>query len=147
MNSQLDDDILVNQVAQGFRDTSQLLSDFNSRSADEKRAFVRRVSALAGQAGARESDVPNAIALAAVRPTRTAAVLLARGRVTIQLAQMSTLPPADLGDVLLLSTALLGVADRRRRDANCSKGCMHWWHKDFDDEHVVADIRRVENGP
>ena len=141
MNSQTELDIFLNQAAQGICDPSSLVVTFAAFSEDEKRSALRRANLLAGQAGARDSDVPEAVIRSGVWPTRTAAVLLAKGRLDLQLAKISTLPAAELHDALKLAIALLAIADRRRRERHCAQGCTHWWHQDLRDEAFLSKIR------
>jgi len=140
----LDWDIEVNQVAQGLREGGDVFAAFAALSDEEKRTVLRRVNVLALQAGALDGDAAAAIARSGVRPTRTAAVLLAKGRIDIQLAKAAMLPQVDLRDALRLAIALLAIADERRRRTTCASGCSHWWHKDLGDDLVLQRIRRGE---
>src|ERR1051325_7164914 len=94
----LDWDILINQVAQGVRAAAGGGATYDALSEDERRSILRRVNVLALQAGARDADAAAAIARSGVRPTRTAAVLMAAGRVDIQLAKVAMLPAAELSE-------------------------------------------------
>jgi hypothetical protein len=138
----LDWDIQVNQAAQGLREVPELLVAFAALSEEEERSVLRRVNVLALQAGARDSDAAAAIVRSGVRPTRTSAVLMAKGPINIQLAKAATLPQAELSDGVRVAIALLAIADERRRRTKCASGCSHWWHKDLRDDVVLGRIRR-----
>src|SRR5437868_5502273 len=108
-------DILINQVAQGVQEFERIGVAFGAMSEAERRGVIRRISVLALQAGAHDADVAPSIVMSGVRLTRTAAVLLAKGRVDLQLAKIANLPGAELMDGLRLTVALLAIADQRRR--------------------------------
>ena len=122
----------------------ELLVAFAALSEEEERSVLRRVNVLALQAGALDADATAAIVRSGVRPTRTAAVLVAKGPIDIQLAKAATLPQVELSDGLRLAIALLAIADERRRRTKCASGCSHWWHRDLRDDLVLARIRRGE---
>ncbi len=142
MMPQIDMDIWLNQVAQGIHPLAEIVSSFDGWPDDEKRAVLRRANALVLQAGAGASDVALAIAQSGVRRTRTAPVVLTKGRLDIQLAKISNLPAAELRDGLMLAISLLAIADGRRRNTKCASGCTHWWHKNLSDDVFVARVRR-----
>lgn len=118
----------LNRVAQGIDPVAQLTSAFDLLGESEQRAVVRRTVLLALQAGAGAEDAPAAILASGVKPRRTAAVLLTKGRLDAQLGKIADLPAAELRDGLLLSMSLLAIADGPRRVTRCAGGCSHWWH-------------------
>lgn len=68
---------------------------------------------LVERARGTSQDVESALGPSAVRPTRTAVVLL----------------------------YLLRVADARRRETHCRGACEHWWHRELRDPAVVSALR------
>lgn len=141
----LDWDIEINQVSQGFRDLAEVLARFEALSDEEQRSVLRRVNVLAIQAGALDEDASEAILRSEVRPTRTSAVVLSKGRIDLQLAKAASLPRAELSDGFRLAIALLAIADERRRRTKCANGCSHWWHQNLSDEGVLMQIRRGQS--
>ncbi|MBK8252959.1 MAG: hypothetical protein IPK82_09850 [Polyangiaceae bacterium] len=142
--SSIELDILINQVAQGHVGALNAWSEISTLSMEEIRGALRRVNALAQQAGIVESDIPEALMKSGVKPTRTAAVLVQKGSLGVQLARITTLPNADLRDGWLISLALLSIADARRRATKCKESCLHWWHRDLGNPDVVRVIREAE---
>ncbi len=134
-------DIQINQIAQGFKPAAELRAAFDLMSDGERRSVLRRINALSLQAGAMDADVPDAIKRSGVRPGRTSAALLSKGRIGLQLAKVATLPSSELDDALRLTITLLEIADARRRQERCARGCRHWWHRDLSDELVLARVR------
>ena len=137
----IDMDIWLNQLAQGIPGGERLLDAFASADEGEQRMILRRANVLVLEAGAHETDVEAAVLASRVRPTRTAAIVLGKGRLREQLARVSTLPVADLRDGLMLTVSLLSIADRRRRQTRCIGGCQHWWHGDLSDELFLQRVR------
>ena len=66
---------------------------------------------------------------AGLRPTHTAAVLIVRGRLAGQLSKIVNLPDEERVKSFRLLVALLGVADKRRRERCRATGCSHAWHQ------------------
>lgn len=139
-------DILLNRAAQGIDPVPQLVSSFELWAESEQRVVLRRAALLALQAGASAEDAAAAIPASGVKARRTAAVLLARGRLDAQLDKIANLPLTELRDGLLLSMALLAIADGRRRATGCSGGCSHWWHGDLRDDAVLAAVKATDAG-
>ncbi|WP_255431316.1 DUF5958 family protein [Streptacidiphilus sp. PB12-B1b] len=81
------------------------------------------------QARATVEDAPESIRSAGIRPTHTPAVLIARGQMSVQLAKVVGLPQDERVKAFRPLVALLGVADRRRRERFCAAGCSHAWHR------------------
>ncbi|MFB9413944.1 DUF5958 family protein [Dactylosporangium matsuzakiense] len=57
-------------------------------------------------------------------------------------AAMAALPAFDLERGCRLLMLLLGIADARRRDAECKGDCSHWWHQLAADSAAAADLLR-----
>jgi len=138
----IDEVILLNQIAQGIRTIQEGKDWFLSLSVERRLEVLRHVSFLALQASAREEDVPLAIERSGLRRGYTPCVLLLNGRLKIQLAKVCALPPEEYEKAFILLITLLGIADSRRRTTKCVDGCDHWWHRDLSDEDVLNDIRK-----
>ncbi|MCX5079063.1 DUF5958 family protein [Streptomyces sp. NBC_00424] len=81
------------------------------------------------QARATEEDGPESVRRAGLRPTYTPAVLITRGQLNVQLAKIINLPQDERVKSFRLLVALLGVADKRRRERFCADWCGHAWHQ------------------
>ncbi|MGW0613913.1 DUF5958 family protein [Streptomyces sp. NPDC002788] len=82
------------------------------------------------QARAVAEDAPESIRRAGLRPTHTPAVLISRGRIDEQWGKIAALAPLDeRRKAFRLLSAVLTIADARRRERFCSDGCSHWWHR------------------
>ena len=125
-------EVVINELAQGLRSMAEGMAWFARCPEPEQRLAVRELGFFCIQARATEEDVQEAIARSGIRPTYTPAVMLSRWRL-----HMSALPPYDLPRAFQLLTALLAIADTRRRERYCAGGCGHEWHA------VTATARRT----
>ncbi|MGW7310180.1 DUF5958 family protein [Streptomyces sp. NPDC054835] len=122
-------DVLLNELAQGLRPMAEGIEWFDGLSQDEQSDVLRFLSHHCMQARAVAEDAQESVRLAGLRPTHTPAVLIARGRIDMQLWKIAALKPLDeRRKAFRLLVAVLAVADARRRERYCSKGCGHWWH-------------------
>jgi hypothetical protein len=96
---------------------------------------------LVKQAHGTSQDVESALGPSAVRPTRTAVVLLRKGLHEEVAAKLRRAPEHDREDACRLLLHLLRVADERRRARHRHGSCAHWWHRDLGDPAVVAALR------
>ncbi|MEU9110205.1 DUF5958 family protein [Streptomyces sp. NPDC048483] len=71
-----------------------------------------------------KEDAAESIARSGIRPTHTPAVMLTKWRLG-----MAQLPAYELPKAFRLLTALLAIADTRRRDRYCADGCGREWHQ------------------
>jgi Family of unknown function (DUF5958) len=137
----LDEEILLNQLAQGIRSMEAGNEWFAGLPVEQRLEVLRTLSHMALQAGARGEDVAPAIKRATLRASHTPCVLLLKGRLAGQLAKVLALPPPEYEKAFALLLALFAIADQRRRATQCADGCQHWWHQDLSQEQVVNDLR------
>lgn len=140
----VDEEILLNQLAQGVASDSEGDAWFNARSKDDKRRLLRGLSNFILQAGPKPDDVAGAIAELRLKRTLTPCVLIAMPNLKIQLAKLSTLPEFELPRVFRLLIKLLAAADNRRRRERPLDLVNHWWHRDLSDPEVVNEIKRAK---
>jgi hypothetical protein len=119
----------LNELAQGLRPLGQGVEWFENLAADEQFEVLRGLSGFCIQARATVEDGPESVRLAGIRPTHTPAVLITRGQLRGQLTKIISLPRDERVKAFRLLVALLGVADKRRRERFCADGCTHAWHQ------------------
>ncbi|WP_405523549.1 DUF5958 family protein [Streptomyces canus] len=73
--------------------------------------------------------------LAGIRPTHTSAVLIACGQLPAQMIKIINLPQDERVKASLLLVALLGVANKRRRERSCAAEYTHAWHQPVRNRH------------
>ncbi|MHA6765027.1 DUF5958 family protein [Streptacidiphilus sp. PAMC 29251] len=119
----------LNRLAQGLRPLGSGVEWFEDLGADEQLEVLRYLREFCIQARATAEDGPESVRLAGIRPTHTPAVLLERGQLHVQLTKIVNLPQNERVKAFRLLVALLGVADKRRRERFCADGCTHAWHQ------------------
>ncbi|MDX3966548.1 MAG: DUF5958 family protein [Bradyrhizobium sp.] len=139
----LDEEILLNQLAQGIASDAEGEAWFGAHSEDNKRRLLRGLNGFILQARPKPEDVAAAIAESRLKPTLTPCVLIAMPNLRVQLAKVATLPEFELPRVFLLLIKLLAAADGRRRKEQPLDLVNHWWHRDLSDPDVVNDIKRT----
>ncbi|MGR4849972.1 DUF5958 family protein [Streptomyces sp. LARHCF252] len=122
--------MVLNELAQGLRPTTEGVEWFEGLSEDDQRKVLHSLVGFCGQARACEDDVPESIARSGIRPTHTPAVMLTKWRFG-----MTALPADELTKSFRLLVALFSIADTRRRTRHCADGCGHEWHN-------LSDLRR-----
>jgi hypothetical protein len=138
----IDEQILLNQLAQGLIDFLEGERWFSSLGEGEKRTALQELNFMIANANPRNEDVPTAIAKSGLKSTCTPCVLLTRGEVRIQLAKIVNLPEDELLKSFSLLVALLGVCDNRRGQVKPPDTENHWWHRDLNDPDVVRAIKQ-----
>ncbi|QHP68429.1 DUF1493 family protein [Bradyrhizobium sp. LCT2] len=141
----VDEEILLNQLAQGIASNPEGDAWFGAQSEDDKRRLLRGLSNFILQARPKPEDVVVAIAESRLKPTLTPCVLIAMPNLRVQLAKLVMLPEFELPRVFRLLIELLAVADGRRRKERPLDRINHWWHRDLGDPDVVNDIKRMRD--
>ncbi|WP_426614058.1 DUF5958 family protein [Bradyrhizobium sp. McL0616] len=139
----VEEEILLNQLAQGIVSGSEGDAWFEAKNEDDKRRLLRGLSNFIQQARPKPDDVAGAIAESRLKPTLTPCILIAMPNLNVQLAKLLTLPEFELPRVFRLLIKLLAAADNRRRREQPLDLVNHWWHRDLSDLDVVNDIKRA----
>jgi len=139
----IDEEILVNQLAQGIVEMPTGESWFAGLSESVQRSVLRELNVFIANASPHAEDAARAVAASGLKSTFTPCVLLTTGlNIRQQLARISNLPGTELGKAFRLLIALLAVADTRRRTASPLDATNHWWHRDLRDASVLDAIRQ-----
>lgn len=111
----IEDEILVNQLAQGIKPMS-LGEDWFMRHDEAARLTVlRSTSAMVMQASPTPADAKEAITRSKLKETAAPCVLVQKPNLKVQLAKIVNLEGAEQKKAFRLLVSLLGVADERRR--------------------------------
>lgn len=121
--------VMLNELAQGLRPLRQGVEWFEALSAEDQFEVLRDLGGHCIQARATVEDGSESVRIAGIRPTHTPAVLITRGMLAGQLTKIINLPQDEHVKAFRLLVALLGVADKRRRERFCADGCTHAWHQ------------------
>ncbi len=131
--------VAINRWVQG--ESSAELRSLLDRWQGRLEVLIDLLLDLVRQARGTSGDVEAALGPSAVRPTRTAAILLRKGLHEESASKLRRAPELDREDACRLLLHLLRVADERRRALCCPESCDHWWHRDLGDPAVVAALR------
>lgn len=140
------DELFLNHVAQGIVTSKAGEEWFSSLAVDGQQETLRWIANMSVQAGARTEDAGAAIKESGLKPTHTPCVLLSRDNLSVQLAKIVNLPSAEFLEAYKLLMPLFRIADSRRHQTQCAKGCLHWWHRDLSNADVVEEIRSAQVG-
>ncbi len=136
----IDEEILINQWAQGVVDDQAIQKIYLARKPEEVPSLLRNVCELVQQASASNQDMEATISAAPIKATRSVCVILRKGVNNEVLQKLVSLKGTDAEDSFLLLLYLFRIADNRRR-AN-EKECTHWWHRDLSNPLVVEAVKR-----
>lgn len=139
----IDDEILINQMAQGIVPLHEGQEWFQAMSPEFKKRTLQRLNLMILNATPRSEDAVAAISLSGLKPTLTPCVLLAKPNLGVSLAKIANLAEEELVKGFILLIAMLGIVDRRRRMTKPLDVENHWWHRNLGDPAVVAEIRRL----
>jgi len=139
----IDEEILVNQLAQGIVEMQAGENWFAGLTESTQRSVLQELNVFIANASPHSEDAAKAVAISGLKPTFTPCVLLTTGlSIRHQVAKISNLPGAELGKSFSLLIALLAVADTRRRTTKPLDTTNHWWHRDLRDAYVLNAIRQ-----
>ena len=129
-------ELAFNQVAQGVRPLEALDALHETLDVEQCRVVLDTLIGAVLQAHPRPEETTQAIQRAGLKASHTPCVLLEQKPLPEALAAIRRLPKNEMRKAFRLLTALLGIADARRRAA-CSKDCHHWWHQDLGNPAVI----------
>lgn len=120
---------LLNRVAQAQLPFADAVRWFESLPKDEQQPWLKTLAFWCHQSHPRHEEIALAIELAALKPTFTPFVMLAKARQPeLVLERIAYLPSDEHHKAFRLIFALYCIADTRRRETQCKNGCYHEWH-------------------
>lgn len=133
-------EVKLNQLAQGLFSIEEGQSWFTSLSLMKQKEILQILAHFVREAGARQSDVPEAIKQSGMKATYTPSVLLSKGKPQTEAYRLLGLPAYEYPRAFPLLLSLFKIVDERRRVTQCARGCSHWWHQDLANPQIVASI-------
>ena len=73
-------------------------------------------------------EITDGIIKSNLKPTYTPCVLLVKKPLKEAMAQIHNLPENELLKSFILLLSIFSIADKRRKETECSGGCNHQWH-------------------
>jgi hypothetical protein len=120
----------INKAAQGLLNRENILEWFRSLPSLEKKKVLKSLEMCTNQSHPLKSEVDQAIYDSGLKATFTPCVLLKKAEVPEKITyKISSLPENEQEKAFRLLLSLFTIADKRRRETQCSNGCSHEWHK------------------
>ena len=140
----IQEQLIINQYAQGIKSMSELLEWYNSFDTGKKRSILVEIWSLANQAKVNEEDVENARITAGLKVTHT----------PVRMLHSETLPFKNRGfkiadlkgkeqvQAFLLILNCFAIAEQKRKSKCDAKkeNCNHWWHQDLSNPKLIQEI-------
>lgn len=142
----IQEEIILNQYAQGINSASDLLDWYNSFDNDKKRSILVQIWSLANQAKANEEDVENARIIAGLKVTHTPVKMLYTEKLPFKNRgfKLADLKGKEQVQAFLLILNCFSIAEQKQK-CKCDidkKNCNHWWHQDLSNSQLVQELLR-----
>lgn len=140
----IQEEVILNQYAQGIKYASELLEWYNSFDIDKKRSILIEIWSLANQAGVIEKDVENARITVGLKATHTPVRMLYSEKLPFKNRgyKLADLKGKEQVQAFLLILNCFAIAEQRRKskcDAD-KENCNHWWHQDLSNPQLIQEI-------
>lgn len=118
----------LNKIAQGFISIQNGIDWFDSFDLNEKKEILQSLSVILTQAHPTSDEIANGIEQSKLQTTFTPCVLMVQKPFKEAIAKIRNLPECEWEKSFVLWLSIFSIADRRRRETECSDGCAHEWH-------------------
>jgi hypothetical protein len=136
----IEQEILINQYAQGVVDENQLMFLFGSFDNRDKRTFLNEMLYwFIIQSKPKDEDIEPAIIASNLKQTYTPCVLLKKGIEKYKLEKIIRLPDNELEKIFILLLNLFKIAYNRRFEQEKNHPDK-WWYWDLADNEKVNTI-------
>jgi Family of unknown function (DUF5958) len=121
-------DLQINKIAQGVIELRDGIDWFVGCELETKKEILQSLSWFLAQAHPTREEICLGIDLSGLKLTSTPCVLMMKKPFKEALGKILMLPENEWEKSFMLWIAILGVADKRRRETDCCNGCIHEWH-------------------
>lgn len=140
----IQEEVILNQYAQGIKPLSELLEWYNSFDVDKKRSILIEIWSLANQAGVEEDDVENARITVGLKVTHVPVRMLYSEKLPFKSRgfKIADLKGKEQIQAFLMILNCFAIAERRRK-SRCDaekQNCNHWWHQDLSNPKLIQEI-------
>lgn len=140
----MQEEIIINQYAQGIKPIDELLEWYNSFDIEKKRSILIEIWSLANQAKVNEGDVENARIIAGLKVTHTPVRMLYSKTQPFKNRgfKVANLKGKEQVQAFLLILNCFAIAEQRRK-SKCDaekENCNHWWHQDLSNPKLIQEI-------
>ncbi len=136
---QIQDEILVNQFAQGVITQEPLVIKFNNLKIENQKIFLNDLKNLIIQSKPIDIDIDEAIKQSRLKPSYTPCVLIKKGVDNHHLDKIINLPDDEIAKVFILFMSLFKIAYLRRYQVE-KNDPYKWWYWDLSDEKNIESI-------
>lgn len=145
----IQEEVILNQYAQGIKSSTELLEWYNSFDIDKKRSILIEIWSLANQARVNEEDVEDARITVGLKATHTPVRMLCSEKLPFKNRgyKLADLRGKEQIQAFLLILNCFAIAEQRRKsicDAE-KENCNHWWHQDLSNTQLIQEI--LKNKP
>jgi hypothetical protein len=121
-------ELQLNLISQNYIKLEDGVNWFKSHDPIQQKEILRKLQYLILQSHARQEDVLEAIEKSNLKKTFTPCTLLVKGQLSAQIAKVVNLNQSEHLKSFQLLIHIFLIADKRRRELDCIRGCHHWWH-------------------
>ncbi len=121
-------ELQLNKIAQGFIRFKDGIDWFDESDLDKKKDILHSLSVILTQSHPTSDEVEIGINRSKLKRTYTPCVLMVEKPFNEAVARIRNLPQNEWRKAFLLWLSILSIADKRRRETECSDGCTHEWH-------------------
>ena len=121
-------ELQINKIAQGIIKFGDGINWFEVCDLKSKKEILQSLSYFLAQAHPSRKEVANGIKLSGLKPSYTPCVLMTEKPFNEALKIIRNLPENESKKSFILWLSILSIADKRRRETDCSNGCTHEWH-------------------
>lgn len=145
----IQEEVILNQYAQGIKPINELLEWYNSFDTEKKRSILVEIWSLANQAKVNEEDVENARIIAGLKVTHTPVRMLNSEALPFKSRgfKVANLKGKEQVQAFLLILNCFAIAEQRRKSkcASEKENCNHWWHQDLSNQKLIQEILKNSN--
>ena len=121
-------ELQINKIAQGVIKLRDGINWFDACDLKTKREILQSLNSFLGQAHPSCKEVADGIKLSGLKSSYTPCVLMAKKPFNEAMSIIRGLPENESKKSFILWLSILSIADKRRRETDCSNGCTHEWH-------------------
>lgn len=121
-------ELQINKIAQGLVELQDGIDWFESSDLQSQKEINRSLGYFLLQAHPTRNEIDEGIASSGLKSTYTPCVLMAKKPLKDALYKILNLPENEWQKTFILMITIFSIADKRRRETNCSNGCAHEWH-------------------
>ena len=118
----------INELAQGIKPWDEGIVWFENANAEERDQIMRAMDLCIFQSHPTTEEIEQGIAKSHLKPTYSPCIVVVKKHFNEARQKILGMRGIDQMRAFQLFLAIFSVADQRRRETECTKGCSHEWH-------------------